>query len=102
MAIVAVSLSPVGRSVSVGEDVARAVAVLEAQDRVAWELGPMFTTLEGELSEIFELILEMREAVFAGGALRVGAVIKVDERRDRPASGKDKLASVEAHLAKSR
>ena len=100
MAIVAVSLSPVGRGISVGEDVARAIAVLEKQDRVRWELGAMFTTLEGELPEIFDLILEMREAVFAAGALRVGAVIKVDERRDRSASGKQKLDSVEAHLNK--
>lgn len=100
MAIVAVSLSPLGRGISVGEDVARAVAVLKGQDRVRWELGAMFTTLEGELPEIFELILEMREAVFEAGALRVGAVIKVDERRDRSVTGKHKLESVEAHLKK--
>ena len=98
MAIVAVSLSPVGTDVSVGSDVARALAVLKKQDRVRWELGAMFTTLEGELPEIFDLILAMREAIFEGGALRVGAVIKVDERRDRSVSIEDKLASVEAHL----
>ncbi len=98
MAIVAVSLSPVGEGVSVGADVARALAVLKNQDRVRWELGAMFTTLEGELPEIFDLILAMREAIFEAGALRVGAVIKVDERRDRSVSIDDKLASVEARL----
>ena len=98
MAIVAVSISPLGEGVSVGGQVAKAIAVLRAQDRVSWELGPMFTTLEGELDEIFDLVLKMREAVFADGALRVGMVIKTDERRDRPASAADKVRRVEELL----
>lgn len=98
MAIVAVSISPVGRGVSVGAEVAEALRVLETQDRVRFELGPMFTTLEGELDEVFELVLRMREAVFATGAQRVGIVLKVDERRDKDASAAEKLATVRRHL----
>jgi len=99
MAIVAVSISPVGAGVSVGEHVAEAIRVLRDQDRVRWELGPMFTTLEGDSREIFELILRMQEAVFAAGAVRVGTVIKVDERRDREAHMEDKVRHVEESLA---
>lgn len=85
MAIVAVSISPVGEGTSVSRHVAEALRVLREQERIRWELGPMFTTLEGELPEIFDLLLRMREAVFAAGAERVAMVIKTDERRDLPA-----------------
>ena len=61
-------------------------------------LDPMFTTLEGELSDIFELVLRMEEAVFAAGAERVGTVMKIDHRRDRSVGMEDKLRSVEALL----
>ncbi|MCL4684458.1 MTH1187 family thiamine-binding protein [Myxococcota bacterium] len=98
MAIVAVSVAPTGSGVSVGAYVAEALRVLEAQQRVRFEIGPMFTTLEGDLAEIFELILRMQEAVFAAGAARVSTVIKVDERRDRPAHMDEKVASVRERL----
>jgi uncharacterized protein (TIGR00106 family) len=84
MAIAAVSLSPLGVGISVSRYVAAAIAVLEAQDRVRWQLDSMFTTLEGEPEDLFAVIREMQEAVFAAGAERVGTVIKIDERRDRP------------------
>lgn len=99
MAIAAVSISPVGVGTSVSRYVAAAVAVLEAQDRVRWQLDPMFTTLEGEPAELFALIAAMQEAVFAAGAERVGTVIKMDERRDRPAVRmEDKVRSVREQL----
>lgn len=100
MAIVAVSLSPVGVGTSVSDYVAAAIRVLERQDRVRWQLDSMFTTLEGDVDEIFSLIRAMQEAVFAAGAERVGTVIKMDERRDRPSvSMEEKVASVHARLA---
>ena len=98
MAIVAVSIAPTGAGVSVGAYVAEALRVLEGQQRVGFELGPMFTTLEGDLPEIFDLILRMQEAVFTAGAQRVGTVIKIDERRDRPAHMEEKVSSVRARL----
>jgi len=94
MAIVAVSISPVGEGVSVSRYVAEAQRVLEAQDRVRFRLDPMFTTLDGDLSEIFHLIQEMQEAVFAAGAQRVGTVIKIDERRDREVRMEEKVTKI--------
>jgi uncharacterized protein (TIGR00106 family) len=99
MAIAAVSISPMGVGLSVSEYVAAAIAVLEAQDRVVWQLDSMFTTLEGEPDDLFEVIRAMQEAVFAAGAERVGTVIKMDDRRDRSVSMADKVASVEAKRA---
>jgi uncharacterized protein (TIGR00106 family) len=103
MAIVAISLSPVGVGVSVSRYVAAAIAVLEGQDRVRWRLDSMFTTLEGEPADLFPLISAMQEAVFAAGAVRVGTVIKMDERRDRPGVHmEDKVRAVEEKLATRR
>lgn len=99
MAIVAVSIAPVGEGASVSSYVAAALAVLRDQDRVRWRLDPMFTTLEGDVEEIFALVRRMQEAVFAAGAVRVGTVIKIDERRDRAARMEEKLEAVERHLA---
>jgi uncharacterized protein (TIGR00106 family) len=96
MAIAAVSISPVGAGTSVSRYVAAALAVCRAQDRVRFRTDPMFTTLEGDLADIYALVTRMQEAVFAAGAERVGTVLKIDDRRDRDVSMEAKLASVEA------
>ena len=101
MAIVAVSIAPTGLGPSVGEYVAAAIRVLEAQDRVRWELGSMFTTLEGDLDDIFPLVRSMQEAVFAEGAERVGTVLKIDDRRDRAVGMADKVERVREALRRS-
>lgn len=100
MAIVAVSISPVGAGVSVSEHVAAALRVLEQQERIPYRLDPMFTTLEGDLDEVLALVRRMQEAVFAAGAARVSTVIKIDDRRDRPTSMDEKVASVRERLAR--
>ena len=98
MAIVAVSIAPIGSEVSVGRYVAEALRVARAQDRVTVELGAMFTTLEGELGEVFALVQRMQDAVFEAGAARVSTVSKIDERRDREARASDKVRVVEERL----
>ena len=98
MAIAAVSISPVGEGISVSRFVTEALRVARAQDRVRVRLDPMFTTLEGEMSDIFALVARMQEAVFQAGAQRVGTVIKIDDRRDRAVRMEDKLRAVEDRL----
>ncbi|MFP8869978.1 MAG: MTH1187 family thiamine-binding protein [Myxococcota bacterium] len=93
MAIVAVSISPIGEAVSVSKFVGAALDVVQAQERIRFRLDPMFTTLEGDLSEVYGLISDMQEAVFAAGATRVSTVIKIDDRRDRAVSMEDKVKS---------
>jgi uncharacterized protein (TIGR00106 family) len=99
MAIAAVSISPVGEGTSVSRFVAEAVRVARAQDLVRVRLDSMFTTLEGELGDIFDLVLRMEEAVFAAGAERVGTVLKIDHRVDRAVGMDDKVQAVEALLS---
>lgn len=103
MAIVAISIAPTGagaegEGTSVGRYVAEALRVLEAQEAVRFELGSMFTTLEGDLDAIFSLIRQMQEAIFAMGASRVGTVIKIDDRRDREVTMQDKIDAVKTAL----
>lgn len=100
MAIVAVSISPVGVGVGVSRHVAAALRVAKAQSDVRYRLDPMFTTLEGDLDAIFPLIRRMQEAVFAAGAERVSTVIKVDDRRDRAVRMEDKVRSVEDEIGR--
>ncbi|MEM7409869.1 MAG: MTH1187 family thiamine-binding protein [Myxococcota bacterium] len=99
MAIAAVSISPVGAGTSVSSYVAAALRVVRAQDRVGYRLDPMFTTLEGELADIYALVQAMQEAVFAAGAERVGTVLKIDDRRDRAVAMQEKVDRVEGLLA---
>ncbi len=102
MAIVAVSISPTigtpDEGVSVSRYVARALEVVRAQQAVRFRLDPMFTTLVGDLDEIFALIRRMQEAVVDAGAVRVGTVLKIDDRRDRTVAMEDKVRSVEEQL----
>ena len=100
MAIVAVSISPVGEGPSVARFVAAALVPVRAQSRIRWRLDPMFTTLEGELGEVLALFQRMQEAVFAAGAQRVSAVLKIDDRRDRKVEMEDKVRAVEQALSK--
>lgn len=96
-AIVAVSITPVGTGApGVSRFVAAAERVLRAAGDVTWELGPMFTSIEGDLGRILELIVAMQEAVFAEGAQRVSTVVKIDERRDRDTSMRHKVEAVRA------
>jgi len=99
MAIAAVSIAPLGEGASVSGFVTEALRVVQDQDRVRWELGAMFTTLEGELPDILALVERMQEAVFAAGAVRVSTVLKIDERRDRPARMEEKVRAVERDLS---
>ncbi len=99
MAIAAVSISPVGEGVSVSKYVAAALRVARDQDRVRHRLDPMFTTLEGDLGDIYALVQRMQEAVFAAGARRVSTVIKIDDRRDRDVPMEEKVRTVETELS---
>jgi len=99
MAIVHVSITPIGTgSTSISPYVAACHTVLRAKPNLKWQLTPMGTIIEGELSDILSVIQEMHEVPFAKGALRVSTQIKIDDRRDTPASMAAKVASVEEKL----
>lgn len=93
--IAEVTFSPIGTSTpSLSRFVTAALSVLQEHPEVRYQLNPMGTVLEGERSDIIAVVEEMNEAIFAAGALRVGTTLKIDERRDKPASMEHKVESV--------
>ncbi len=99
MAIVAVSIAPLGTgSTSVSEYVAKTQEILERHPNLTYRLDPMFTNIEGDLSEIFAAVEEMHEALIAMGAQRLSTVVKIDDRRDTAHSMTEKIAVVEAKV----
>ncbi|WP_047154113.1 MTH1187 family thiamine-binding protein [Aneurinibacillus tyrosinisolvens] len=100
MAIVEVTIVPIGTgSPGVSEYVADVHRILEqAAEPVSYQMTPMSTIIEGDLDDILAVIRRMHERPFEKGALRVSTSIKIDERRDKAASMKQKLESVNEKL----
>lgn len=98
MAIVAVSIAPVGEGVSVSDYVADAIKVLDNHEEVDYELGPMFTTIEGDPDVVFDVVRKMQEVMFEKGAQRVSTVLKMDDRRDREHKMQKKMNSIQSKL----
>ena len=95
MAVAEISIIPIGtRNTSVSKHVVTALKVLRKEKKVAYELTPMGTILEGELDDVFRAARKMHEAVFEGGARRVVTTIKIDDRRDKPLTMSGKVESV--------
>lgn len=98
MAMMAISVTPIGTgSPSVGEYVADAVRVIAASG-LEYELNAMDTVVQGDLREMLLLVPEIHRVCFARGARRVSTVIKIDDRRDAPSSIAGKVRSVHERL----
>ncbi len=82
MAVVEISVAPLGTSTpSVSAYVAACVEVVAASS-LAYQLNPMGTVIEGSIDEIFDVVKKMHEVPFDQGAERVSTLIKIDDRRD--------------------
>ncbi|MEJ5301615.1 MAG: MTH1187 family thiamine-binding protein [Thermodesulforhabdaceae bacterium] len=100
MAIVEVSIVPLGTSdTSLSNYVAKVLEVVE-ESGLQYELTPMGTILTGSLGEIFPVISRMHERCFEEGVRRVLTLIKIDDRRDKMVKPQDKVFSVRAKLEK--
>ncbi|HEY7077213.1 MAG TPA: MTH1187 family thiamine-binding protein [Solirubrobacteraceae bacterium] len=67
---------------------------LAAQDRVAFEMHAMGTSLEGATADILAVVAELHAVPFEMGIPRVYTVLKLDERRDKDQTLADKVESV--------
>lgn len=79
MAVINVSFQvlpqvPDGNSYAV---VDRAIAVVQ-QSGVKYEVGPMETTMEGELDELLDIVKNAQQACIDAGAKRVMTIVKID------------------------
>ena len=99
MATAEITVIGLGRTdPSAGEYIAEIQRRLAAQDKVRYELGPMGTSLEGEIADILEITQELHSVPFDLGLPRVYSVLKIDERRDKEQTLAGKVASVQEHL----
>ena len=99
MAIAEISVVPLGTGTpSVSKYVARAIEVLQQEKGIRYELSPMGTTIEGDLDKILMAAKKMHEVLFQQGAARVLTMIRIDDRRDKVASMKDKVDSLKREL----
>ena len=71
---------------------------LARQDRVRYAMHAMGTSLEGETADILAVVGELHAVPFELGIPRVYTVLKLDERRDKPQTLEDKVASVRRAL----
>ncbi len=99
MAVAEVSVAPLGtENPSVSKYVAGAIKVLQKESDVSYEINPMGTTIEGDVSSILRVVGKMHESVFQSGAVRVLTTIKIDDRRDKEFSARGKLSSLKEKL----
>lgn len=94
MAIVDFSVVPVGTaSPSVSEYVRKCIVLIK-ESGLPYHIGPMGTSVEGDLAEIFKLILRIHEAQKKSGVQRILTTIKIDDRFDKNQTMQDKINKV--------
>ncbi|OBA07391.1 hypothetical protein A9D36_07030 [Bacillus subtilis] len=102
MAIADVTIIPIGTETpSVSAYVADVQKILEgykAEGKIKYQLTPMNTLIEGELSDLFIVIQAIHEAPFQKGLHRVATNIRIDDRRDKKTTLESKIESVNKQL----
>jgi len=68
---------PRGGDLDIYDVVDKAIAVVE-KSGVKYEVGPMETTMEGELDELLAIVKEAQQACVDAGADRVMTIVKID------------------------
>ncbi|EAX47026.1 protein of unknown function DUF77 [Thermosinus carboxydivorans Nor1] len=98
MAIVEVTIAPLGVGTSISQYVAACHKVLEQAKDLKYQLTPMATVIEGDLDRIMEVIRQMHEVPFEAGAQRVSTLIRIDDRRDKELTMAGKIKAVQEKL----
>ncbi|MBA4454460.1 MAG: MTH1187 family thiamine-binding protein [Nitrosopumilaceae archaeon] len=79
--------------------IAKAIESIENIENLKYEINPMGTILESENMDVInKATKQMTESVHNLGISRVEVVIKIDSRKDKHQTGKEKLESIKKHL----
>jgi uncharacterized protein (TIGR00106 family) len=98
MAIMEISVVPLGLGdTSVGDFVAAVIRYLQAEG-IPYELTDMGTLIHGHAARLLKVAQVLHELPFDGGANRVVTHITIDDRRDKEVHLGDKVKSVKARL----
>jgi uncharacterized protein (TIGR00106 family) len=90
MAILQISVVPIGTGTSgLSQHLAPLPSILE-RSGLRYQIHPMGTVVEGEITELLGLAAQLHEAPFGDGCRRVLTQVTLDDRRDvtRPMEGK--------------
>ncbi len=99
MAVMEISVIPIGIGPSVSSYVADCIRVLK-KAKVSYELTSMGTNVEGDLKKLIVLALQMHQVPFKKGAVRAVTTIKIDDRRDKKLSIAGKKRAVQKKLVR--
>ncbi len=98
--ILEIHVAPLGKAgASMGDTVVETVKIAEAEG-INYQIGPMGTSMEGDLDTLLRVARQMHEACFRMGYPRVITTIRIDDRRDKDLSMAYKVESVKGKLAK--
>ena len=89
---------PLGRGVSVSQEVAACQRVLR-EAGLKTHLHAYGTNVEGEWEEVFAAVKRCHEVVHEMGAPRISTTIRLGTRTDREQTMEEKVRSVEARLS---
>ncbi len=94
------SIVPLGHGESsVGKFVAVAVNALKSVEGLDFEITPMGTVLGAEnLDTVFKAVRLAHDAVIARGVMRVESTLRIDYRRDKPRTMRDKVTAVKEYM----
>jgi uncharacterized protein (TIGR00106 family) len=98
MAIVFVSIAPLGTATTSLSHYVAGVERILRESGLKNQLTAMGTIIEGDIDAILPVLRQMHEMPFTEGAVRVSTLIKIDDRRDRASSIEGKVRSVEKKL----
>lgn len=93
MALLQLTMVPMGEGVSVGDYVVEIQKNLE-KEGANFRLNDMGTVIEGEVQDLLKLLGKIYETPFQQGAVRVVTQIVIDDRRDKKIHIGDKILSV--------
>jgi uncharacterized protein (TIGR00106 family) len=97
MAIMEISVVPIGVGSSVSNYVAKCIEVIK-RSGLSYEVTAMGTIVEGEVEKLVELALLMHRIPFELGAKRVLTNIKIDDRIDKKSTIESKVESVKSKI----
>ncbi len=91
MAIVDISVVPIGTNTpSVSSFVREAVNLIK-KSGLKYQVNPMGTTIEGDLVKILDLVKVIHQQFFTLGCQRILTTIRIDERIDKYQTMEEKV-----------
>jgi uncharacterized protein (TIGR00106 family) len=101
MALMEISVMPVGQGTSMSKYIAEAIRVLAEEPEIDYEMTSMGTIVLGEVDHLLSVARKMHQKVKDAGAPRIVTMIKIDDRMDKTITLTSKLESLKAKLGES-